>query len=176
MIRAKNNLNFIRQKSQAIEPESSVRSDQIGRLGGEKAQKDYHGKLRRIHYFDVETSKHYYYLTNNFTQSAMTIAKLYKMRWQIELFFKWIKQNLKIKTFFGESENAVKTQIWIAICVYVIVAIIKKELNLSRSLHQILQVLSVHPFEKTPINQLLTTSVPQVDLIQDHNQLILNGF
>lgn len=176
VIRGKKNLNFIRHQSQAIESESSVRSDQIGRFGDLKSQKDYPEKIRRIHYFDIETSKHYYFLTNNFTQPATVIAKLYKMRWQIELFFKWIKQNLRIKTFFGTSENSVKIQIWIAICVYVTIAIIKKELNLAPSLHNILQVLSVNPFEKVLINQLLTKQLPRNPSDQDCNQLMLNGF
>lgn len=175
VIRGKKNLNFIRHQSQPIEPESSVRSDQIGRFGGKQAQKDYPEKIRRIHYYDAETSKHYYFLTNNFTQPATVIAKLYKNRWQIELFFKWIKQNLRIKTFFGESQNSVKTQIWIAICIYVTIAIIKKEMNLSLSLHNILQVLSVHPFEKVPINQLLTQKTHRDCSEKECNQLILNG-
>ncbi len=176
VIRSKKNLNFIRHTSQLIEEGSSVKSDQIGRLGGLKAHEDYSEKLRRVHYLDAETSKHYFYLTNNFVQPATIIAKLYKMRWEIELFFKWIKQNLKIKTFYGTSQNAVKTQIWIAVCVYVIVAIIKKELNLSLSLHSILQILSINPYEKVPINQLLTKLDPKFNLNTNHNQLILNGF
>jgi len=120
------------------------------------ARKDYSSKLRRIRYFDSEANKRLVFLTNNFVLSAKTIADLYKCRWQIELFFKWIKQHLRIKAFYGTSENAVKTQIWIAISVYVLVAIVKKELKLDQSLYTILQILSVTLFEKMPILQVLS--------------------
>ena len=114
--------------------------------------------LRKIHYFDIDTGRRFVFLTNNFVLPALVIAQLYKCRWQIELFFKWIKQHLRIKTFYGTSACAVRTQVWIAISVYVLVAIIKKELKIERSLSEILQILSVNPFEKTPILQLLTNS------------------
>ncbi len=125
-------------------------------LTGHRACKDYPDKLRRVKYHDAETDKTLVFLTNNFTLPALTIAKLYKCRWQVELFFKWIKQNLRVKTFYGTSDNAVKTQIWIAITVYVLVAIIKKQLNINISLYTMLQVLSVSVFEKVPLLQLLT--------------------
>lgn len=118
--------------------------------------KNYPDKLRRVKYFDAERNKRFTFLTNNFLLPALTIAMLYKYRWQIELFFKWIKQHLRIKSFFGTSENAVKTQLWIAIAVYVLVAIIKKRLNMDISLYTILQILSVTLFEKVPLIQLLT--------------------
>ena len=123
-----------------------------------KAFKDYPEKLRRIKYSDSETGNAYIFLTNDFNLTAITIAQLYKYRWQIELFFKWIKQHLRIKTFYGTSENAVKTQIWIAISVYVLIAIIKKRLNLDFELYTLLQIFSLSLFEKMPINQLLKKS------------------
>jgi hypothetical protein len=121
-----------------------------------KSSQSYPEALRRIHYFDVETGKRFVFLTNNFVLPALLIAQLYKCRWQIELFFKWIKQHLRIKAFYGTSLGAVRTQIWIAISVYVLVAIVKKELKIECSLSEILQILSVNPFEKTPVLQLLT--------------------
>ena len=117
--------------------------------------KHYPEKLRRVRYFDTEKDKRLTFLTNNFSLPALTIAQLYKCRWQIELFFKWIKQNLRIKSFYGTSENAVKTQIWIAVSVYVLIAIIRKRLNSELSLYTILQILSITPFEKAPLNQLV---------------------
>ena len=137
------------------------------------ALKDYPEKLRRIRYYDVETKKRFVYLTNNFTLPAIVIAKLYKCRWQVELFFKWIKQHLRIKAFYGTSENAVKTQIWIAISMYVLVAIVKKKLKLDRTLYTILQILSVTQFEKTPILQVLSSPNYENDDIGADNQLNL---
>ena len=122
------------------------------------AQKNYPEKLRRIRYLDVNTNKRLVFLTNNFTLPAKTIADLCRCRWQVELFFKWIKQHLRIKAFYGTSENAIKTQIWIAISIYVLVAIVKKELKLDQSLYTILQILSVTLFEKEPILQVLTNN------------------
>jgi len=122
------------------------------------AQKNYPEKLRRIRYLDVNTNKRLVFLTNNFMLPAKTIAELYRCRWQVELFFKWIKQHLRIKAFYGTSENAIKTQIWIAISIYVLVAIVKKELKLDQSLYTILQILSVTLFEKEPILQVLTNN------------------
>ena len=124
-------------------------------------------------YFDAETGKRFKFLTNNFTLPALTIAQIYKARWQVELFFKWIKQHLRIKAFYGTSENAVKTQIWIAVSVYVLVAIARKQLGLEVSLYQILQILSVTLFEKTPILQVLQPPDSQADLLNSANQLIL---
>jgi hypothetical protein len=154
--RAKKNLDFKRRQSHAVDKTTGLRSDQTIVLQGVKTSRLYPAALRRIHYVDVDTGKRFVFLTNHFTLPAVTITRLYKCRWQIELFFKWIKQHLRIKAFYGTSPNAVRTQIWIAISVYVLVAIVKKELKIERSLYEILQILSVNPFEKTPIFQLLT--------------------
>jgi len=153
--RAKKNFRFQRLYSQKTEAES-IRCDQIIVPQTYYAKKDYPTKLRRIHYVDADTQKHLIFLTNNFSLPATTIADLYRCRWQVELFFKWIKQHLRIKAFYGTTANAVKTQIWIAISVYVLVAIVKKRLNLDQSLYTILQILSVTLFEKTPILQAFT--------------------
>jgi len=155
--RAKSNFDFKRLYSQPVDKSTGVQCDQIILLNGFYARKDYPDKLRRIRYFDAENNKRLVFLTNNFALPAITIAELYRNRWQIELFFKWIKQHLRIKAFYGTSENAVKTQIWIAISVYVLVAIVKKRLWLEQSLYTILQVLSVTLFEKTAIYQALAT-------------------
>ena len=133
----------------------------------------YPEKLRRIRYYDVETDKHLCFLTNNFLLPALTIAQLYKCRWQVELFFKWIKQHLRIKVFYGTSENAVKTQVWTAVSVYVLVAILKKRLGLDHSLYTILQILSVTLFEKTPVLQALTDFEPETEHCESRNQLLL---
>ncbi len=138
-----------------------MRSDQIVWLRNLSSIQHYPDKLRRIHYVDPDTGKSLVFLTNNFELPALTIALLYKSRWQVELFFKWIKQHLRIKHFYGTSDNAVKTQIWISICVYVLVAIVKKELASERSLYSILQVLSVNAFEKEPLQQVLRKFRPQ---------------
>ncbi|HMD14377.1 MAG TPA: IS4 family transposase [Bacteroidota bacterium] len=171
--RAKSNFVFMRLYSQPVDKSTGVRSDQIIMVTGFYALKDYPEKLRRIRYYDVETKKRFVYLTNNFVLPAIVIAKLYKCRWQVELFFKWIKQHLRIKAFYGTSENAVKTQIWIAISVYVLVAIVKKKLKLDRSLYTILQILSVTQFEKTPILQVLSSPNYGNDDINADNQLNL---
>ncbi|MBU0714996.1 MAG: DUF4372 domain-containing protein [Verrucomicrobia bacterium] len=126
-----------------------------------------------VRFFDAETDRFFVYLTNNFALSVLTIALLYKSRWQVELFFKWIKQHLRIKSFFGTLANAVKTQVWIAICLYVLVAILKKQLNLPGSLHKILQILSVNAFEKVALQELLTQTMPQFQDGDNHNQLML---
>ena len=171
--RAKSNFVLKRLYSQPVDKSSGVRSDQIIMVTGFYALKDYPEKLRRIRYYDVETKKRFVYLTNNFTLPAIVIAKLYKCRWQVELFFKWIKQHLRIKAFYGTSENAVKTQIWIAISMYVLVAIVKKKLKLDRTLYTILQILSVTQFEKTPILQVLSSPNYENDDIDADNQLNL---
>ncbi|MEQ8181719.1 MAG: IS4 family transposase [Smithellaceae bacterium] len=152
--RAKKNTKFRRLYSHPIERSTGLICDQTIKLVTYQSQKDYPAKLRRIKYFDSERDKHLVFLTNNFLLPALTIANLYKCRWQVELFFKWIKQHLRIKAFYGTSENAVKTQIWIAISVYVLVAIIRKRLFLEHNLYTILQILSVTLFEKVPLNQL----------------------
>jgi hypothetical protein len=156
VIRAKRHIVFNRLYSMDVDKFSGVRSDQIITFSGFYAHKNYPDKLRRISFRDSENNKRLVFLTNNFTLSAATIAELYRCRWQVELFFRWIKQHLRIKAFFGTSENALKTQIWIAICVYVLVAIVKKRLNVNGSLYKILQILSVNLFEKTPLLEALT--------------------
>lgn len=155
VVRSKHNTRFRRIYSRSIDKSTGLQCDQTVAFTGFYAKKDYPEKLRRIKFFDSEKKRTLNLLTNNFTLSALTIAELYRYRWQIELFFKWIKQHLRIKAFYGTSMNAVKTQIWIAISVYVLVAIIKKRLHLQHSLYTILQILSVTLFEKMPILQVL---------------------
>ena len=155
IIRAKRNFKFRRLYSHSVDRSTGLKSDQTIMLTGIAVSRDYPDKLRRIVYYDAETDNRLIFLTNNFLLPAMTIAQLYKQRWKVELFFKWIKQHLRIKAFFGTSENAVKTQIWIAISVYVLVAIIKKQLKIALSLYTILQILSVTVFEKVSLLQIL---------------------
>ena len=164
--RAKRNFNFKRLYSNSADKKAGVQCDQIVVLKGFYARKDYPDKLRRIRYHDAENNKTLVFLTNNFILPAVTVAKLYRCRWQVELFFKWIKQHLRIKAFYGTTENAVKTQIWIAISVYVLVAIVKKRLKLRQSLYTILQILSVTLFEKIPLLQAFA-DVDDVDLNDD---------
>ncbi|MFH1542494.1 MAG: IS4 family transposase [bacterium] len=154
--RAKKNTRFRRVLSRPTKKSTGVKADQIGMLTAYYAKEDYPEKIRRVVYFDQVIKKRLVFLTNNMNLSAKVIANLYKSRWQVELFFRWIKQHLKIKAFYGTSENAVKTQIWIAISVYVLIAIIKKKLNLKLSLYSILQILSIALFEKTPLLTALT--------------------
>jgi len=155
--RAKSNLQFRRLYSHPIDKATGLRCDQTVVLTGFYSFRDYPEKLRRIKYYDEETKKTLVFLTNNFTLPPLTIAQLYRCRWQIELFFKWIKQHLRIKKFFGTTENAVKTQIWIAVSVYVLIAILKKRLQLEASLYTILQILSVTIFERIPILQVFSS-------------------
>jgi hypothetical protein len=171
--RAKSNLKFRRLYSRQVDRAAGVICDQTIVLSGPVSKKDYTEKLRRIKYNDPQSGKTLVFLTNNFTLPTLTIAQLYRSRWQVELFFKWIKQNLRIKTFYGTSENAVKTQIWIAISVYVLVAIMKKQLRLSESLYTILQILSVTVFEKTSIIQLITDRDCKIKETSACNQLKL---
>jgi hypothetical protein len=171
--RAKTNFDYRRIAYRQIDKSTGLRSDQTIRLSGYYASQDYPAALRRIGYYDTETNKKFVFLTNNFTLPALIIAQLYKCRWRIEIFFKWIKQNLRIKTFFGTSINAVKTQIWIAISIYVLVAIVKKELKIKLSLGEILQILSIVLFEQVPIGQVLMNNVSQNENIQSHKQLLL---
>jgi hypothetical protein len=173
VIRAKRNLKFKRLYSHPVDKATGLRCDQTIKLTGTKSQILYPDKLRRIKFLDSTKPKTYVFLTNNFEIDPLTIALLYKNRWHIELFFKWIKQHLKIKKYWGHSENAVKTQIWIAMCTYLLVAIIKKQLNLKSSLYEILQILSVSVFDKTPLNQLLMKDDLQLPPNGNHNQLIL---
>ena len=156
--RAKRKFDFRRLYSHKVEQRSGVQCDQTIALGGFYTRKHYPDKLRRVRYFDSAKNKRFIFLTNNFELPSLTIAELYRQRWQVELFFKWIKQHLRIKSFFGTTENAVKTQIWIAISIYLLVAIIKKRLGLGESLYTILQILSVTLFEKTPILQVILSN------------------
>jgi len=173
VVRAKSNTRYQRRYSHAIDKSTSVKCDQTIVLTGINTTKGYPQPLRRIKYQDEKTDKTFNFLTNNFTIPAQTVADLYRYRWQVELFFKWIKQHLRIKSFFGTSENAVKTQIWIAISVYVLVAIIKKRLNLDSELYTILQVLSLTLFEKNPLEQLLVNSDYKSEGYDIDNQLNL---
>ena len=173
VIRAKSHIVFNRLYSMDVDKSSGVRSDQIITFSGFYAHKNYPDKLRRISFRDSVNNKRLVFLTNNFTLSAATIAELYRCRWQVELFFRWIKQHLRIKAFFGTSENALKTQIWIAICVYVLVAIVKKRLNVNGSLYKILQILSVNLFEKTPLLEALTDIDNPYVFNENDNQLNL---
>ena len=176
IIRAKSNLDFRRIFSEKVDRSTGILCDQIIILTGVKTSKLYPEKLRRVKYFDRETNKTFVFLTNNFTFSALTIAELFRCRWQIELFFKWIKQHLRIKAFYGTSENAVKTQIWIAVSAYLLVAIIKKMLKIELSLYTILQILSVTIFEKMPILQVLTDNEYTEQIYHNPNQLNLFDF
>jgi hypothetical protein len=173
VIRGKTNLACRRVYSRAIDKSTGLRCDQTITLTGIKASKDYPQHLRRIRFYDAEHDKELIFLTNNFDLPALTIAQLYRCRWQVELFFKWIKQHLRIKAFYGTTENAVKTQIWIAITVYVLVAIVKKRLKIEASLYTILQILSLTLFEKTPLDQLLKNSELQMSPPENDNQLNL---
>jgi hypothetical protein len=158
IVRAKSNFKFRRLYSRPVDKSTGLRCEQTIVLTGVNSSKDYPEKLRRVKYFDSKTNETFVFLSNNFILPALTIAQLYKCRWQIELFFKWIKQHLRVKAFYGTSENAVKNQIWIAISVYVLVAIIKKQLKLNISLYTFLQILSVSVFEKVDILQLVTNT------------------
>ena len=171
--RAKSNLQFRRQYSHSVDRSSGVRSDQTGILTGPLTSTLYPVPLRRVTYYSVETAKRFVFLTNNFSVAPLTVASLYRSRWQIELFFKWIKQHLRIKRFFGTSVNSVKTQIWIGVSVYVLIAIIKKRLGLKHSLYTILQILSLSLFEKKPILSLFEDDDLQFEIIDSPNQLNL---
>ena len=171
VIRTKSNTKYRRQYSRPVDKSKGLRCDQTIVLTGSKKQ--YPQSLRRIKYLDKDSGKTFNFLTNNFNISPMIVADLYKYRWQVELFFKWIKQHLRIKSFFGTSENAVKTQIWIAVSVYVLVAIIKKRLNIQADLYTIFQALSLTLFEKIPLIQLLPEGGPNDETSEQDNQLIL---
>jgi len=173
VILAKSNLKFKRIYSRPVEKKTGLRCDQTISLVNFYALKNYPERLRRVKIFDAKNDHTLVFITNIFSMPALSIADLYKCRWQIELFFKWIKQNLRIKSFYGTSENAVKTQIWIAVTIYVLVAILKKRLNLSCSLYTFLQVLSVNMFERTPILQLVSDVDELYALDQNNNQLNL---
>lgn len=166
--RGKRNLQCRRRYSHAVDKATGLRSDHTVFLTGPTSATSYPAPFRRVRYVDLETAKRFAFLTNNFTLPALTIARLYKARWRVELFFKWIKQHLRIKAFYGTSENAVKSQVWIAVSVYVLVAIIKKRLQVHASLYAILQVLSIAAFEKIPIFKAL--SEHEAELIQDDSE------
>lgn len=171
--RAKSNFLCKRRYSRPVEKKTGLQCDQTVVLMGVHSRKDYPETMRRIVYHNAETGKRFVFLTNNCVLPALAIAQLYKARWQVELFFKWIKQHLRIKAFYGTSENAVKTQIWIAVCVYVLVAIVKKRLGLDQSLYTILQILSVGLFEKTPILRAFSGDQSINEMDQTCNQLLL---
>jgi Domain of unknown function (DUF4372)/Transposase DDE domain len=176
VVRTKSNVLLQRRYSHPVDKSTGVRSDQTVILTSFESASVYPDALRRVSYFDAETHKRLKFLTNNFVLPAVAIAQIYKCRWQVELFFKWIKQHLRIKAFYGTSENAVKTQIWIAVSVYVLVAIIRKRLRLEASLYQTLQILSVTLFEKTPILSALQAIDMEADFAENINQLILFDF
>jgi hypothetical protein len=173
VVRTKSNVLIQRRYSHPVDKNTGVRSDQTVLLTSFESASAYPDPMRRVSYFDAETNKRLKFLTNNFALPALTIAQIYKQRWQVELFFKWIKQHLRIKAFYGTSDNAVKTQIWIAVSIYVMVAIVRKRLGLETSLYQILQILSVTLFEKVPILCALDDFSYQSDSYENSNQLIL---
>jgi len=174
--RSKTGMQLNRLESRPVDKSTGIRSDEVVWLSLPKSIEHYPDRLRRISYRDPDDGKALVFLTNNFDLPALTIARLYKGRWGVELFFKWIKQNLRIKHFFGTSANAVKTQVWIAICVYVLVAILRKELGLELSMSQILQILSVNVFAQVPLAELIATTGIQFETPSSRNQLVLNGF
>src|SRR5467141_645557 len=176
VVRTKENVLLQRRYSHPVDKSTGVRSDHTVILTAIESVKVYPDALRRVSYLDADTNKRLKFLTNNFVLPALTIAQTYKCRWQVELFFRWVKQHLRIKSFFGTSDNAVKTQIWIAVSIYVLVAIVRKRLGLRASLYQILQILSVTLFEKVPVLRALEAASFHDDLLEDPNQLILFNF
>ena len=176
VVRTKENVLLQRRYSRPVDKTTGLRSDHTVILTTIGSAQAYPDSLRRVTYYDGEKQKRLKFLTNNFVLPALTIAKIYNYRWQVELFFRWIKQHLRIKAFYGTSENAVKTQIWIAVSVYVLVAILRRRLGVKASLYQILQILSLTLFEKVPILQALETSDSQENLVADTNQMILFDF
>src|SRR5450759_42322 len=171
--RTKTGIQLSRLESRSVDRATGLRSDHIVWLTTPKGVAHYPDRLRRVSYRDPKDGKVLVFLTNNFDLPALTITMLYKLRWRVELFFKWIKQNLRIKHFFGTSDNAVKTQVWIAVCVYVLVAIVRKELRLELSLSQMLQVVSVNAFEQVPLAELLAKMPPHNETLNPCNQLVL---
>jgi hypothetical protein len=171
--RSKRGIQFTRLESRPVDYQTGVRYDHIVRLKSRKARQHYPDKLRRIRYFDEETRRDLVFLTNNLSLPASVIAFLYKCRWKVELFFKWIKQNLRIKHFYGTSDNAVKTQVWISVCVYVLVAILRKQVKSERTLSEMIQILSVSAFEKVPLQKLLTHFDLESEITNSPNQLML---
>ena len=173
VVRARKRMRYCRLHSTPVDQSTGLRSDQIISLTAIYAAKEYPEKLRRVRFYDVKESRALVFLSNHFGLPALIIAQLYKQRWQVELFFKWIKQHLRIKAFYGRSDNAVRTQLWIAVCVYALVAIVRKQVKSHASLFEILQVLSVSTFDKTPISQLFCDAAARNENISSHNQLML---
>ena len=173
VVRAKKSLRYCRLHSQPVDRDSGLRSDQIISLQAFYAARKYPDKLRRVRFYDVEHRRGLVFLTNHFGLPALTVARLYQQRWQVELFFRWLKQHLRIKTFYGTSANAVRTQLWVAVCVYALVALLKKRLGSDATLYQILQILSVSVFEKTPVDQLFQALRSQNETSASSNQLCL---
>ena len=173
VVRAKENLRFKRLYSSPKAKEAGIRADQMVVLTTYKSKKDYPENLRRVSYVDKERNKRLVFLTNNFTIPAPVIAEIYKQRWQVELFFKWVKQHLRIKTFYGTSLNAVKSQIWVALSIYLLVVIAKKKLNINCQLYTFLQILEVNLFEKKPILSMVTDALKQISDTPNDNQLNL---
>jgi hypothetical protein len=171
--RAKDNLRFSRQHSLPVDYSTGVRSDQIGKPTLAKARAAFPALLRKVRYFDAETERHLVFLTNHLEMPSPTVALIYRLRWRIELFFRWIKGHLRIKHYYGTSPNAVKTQIWIAMTVYLMIAIIHKQSSLPGTLHRTLQLLSVHPFEKAPLHELFTETEFKAIPAENSNQLLL---
>ena len=169
VVRAKKSLRYCRLHSQPVEAASGLRSDQIISLQAFYAAKEYPDKLRRVRFYDAEHGRALVFLTNHFGLPALSVARLYQQRWQVELFFRWLKQHLRIKTFYGRSANAVRTQLWVAVSVYALVALLKKRLQSKQSLYEILQILSVSVFEKTPVQELF-----QVFRAQNESTLLSN--
>jgi Domain of unknown function (DUF4372)/Transposase DDE domain len=176
VVRTKENVLLHRRYSHSVDKSTGIRSDHTVILTTIESTKAYPDPLRRVSYLDLETNKRLKFLTNNFLLPALVIAQIYKSRWQIELFFKWVKMHLRIKAFYGTSENAVKTQIWIAVSIYVLVAIVRKRLGVELSLYQILQILSINQLEKTPISSLLEPFDSGFDLLDHSKQMILFDF
>jgi transposase len=171
VLRCKDNQDYRVIESRPVNSSRGLGADQTIQLRGARTRKHYPSPLRRITFTDAKTGKSFVFLTNNFTLAASTFPKLYKSRWHVELFFKWIKQYLRIKTFFGTSPNAVKTQVWIAVCAYVLVLIAKRELKLKPPMGEILQVLSLMLFEKTPVFQVFSQPLGENCCSEDHNSL-----
>jgi len=173
VVRAKKSLRYCRLHSQGVDPDTGLRSDQIISLQAFYAAKQYPDKLRRVRLYDVEHQRALVILTNHFGLPALTVAQLYQQRWQVELFFRWLKQHLRIKAFYGTSANAVRTQLWVAVCVYALVALLKKRLHSDATFYQILQILSVSVFEKTPVAELFHALGPQDEAALGPKQLLL---
>ena len=171
--RAKDNLRFSRQRSLPVDYPAGVRSDQIGKTTLPKARAAFPSLLRKVRYFDADTGRDFVFLTNHLQIPALSVARIYRLRWRIELFLRWIKGHLRLKHHYGTSPNAVKTQIWIAVSVYLMVAILHKQLALPGTLHRTLQLLSVHPFEKRPLHELLAETNFNTLASPDSNQMML---